>query len=73
MAGFVALFPQLDHGFDPQKKILVYFVSICCNFLDLIAFHSGSLEDIACFSLWLLFFARGANLRAYGFLNILLI
>lgn len=26
MAGFVALFPQLDQGFDPQKKILMYFL-----------------------------------------------
>lgn len=43
---------------------------IYCNFLDLIAFHSGSLEDIVCFSLLLLFFARSTNLQAYGFLNI---
>lgn len=28
---------------------------IYCNFLDLITFHSGSLEDIVCFSLLLLF------------------
>lgn len=27
MAGFVALFPQLDQGCDPQRKILMYIVS----------------------------------------------
>lgn len=50
-------FPQLDQIFDPHKRILIYFLrlDIYCNFLDLIAFHSGSLEDTACFSLYYYF------------------